>query len=111
MPRKHSLAVLLLLVLLFAGTSAKGTDRDLKKKKKTKTKHKKHKKHKTHKSVLRWVSSGGGWRAMAASMGFANVFKQAGLIDDSEASKFSAMSFNSGSAWFATQFFLLTKLF
>lgn len=69
------------------------------------------KKKKQEETVLRWVSSGGGWRAMAASMGFANVFKQAGLIDDSEASKFSAMSFNSGSAWFATQFFYSQNFF
>lgn len=48
---------------------------------------------------------------MAASMGYANVFKQAGLIDDLKASKFSAMSFNSGSAWFATQFFYSQNFF
>jgi len=54
--------------------------------------------------VYRWVSSGGGWRAMAADMGFANAFTQAGLISPTE-SKLSAMSSTSGGSWFSTQFF------
>ena len=83
MHRKILLAIALLLCLRLNATA---------------TAHKKKKK-----TVLRWVSSGGGWRAMASSIGFANAFKQAGLIGASKASKFSAMSFNSGSAWFAGQ--------
>lgn len=51
-----------------------------------------------------WSSTGGGWRAMAADMGFANLFYQAGLINN-EASSFSAISTTSGGSWFSTQFF------
>jgi len=39
---------------------------------------------------IRWASSGGGWRAMFASIGFANVFQQAGLFS-ANASKFKAI--------------------
>lgn len=39
---------------------------------------------------IRWASSGGGWRAMFASIGFANVFQQAGLFSN-DSSKFSAI--------------------
>ena len=28
--------------------------------------------------VLRWASSGGGWRAMVANLGYANAFAQTG---------------------------------
>ena len=55
-------------------------------------------------SVNRWASTGGGWRAMAADMAFANVFVQAGLFTD-DASEFSAVSTESGGTWFSTQFF------
>ena len=63
--------------------------------------------------LLRWASSGGGWRAMVASMAFSNVFEQAGLLSTSNASssQFAAMSFNSGSAWFSTQFFYSQPFF
>lgn len=53
---------------------------------------------------IRWASSGGGWRAMFASIGFANVFQQAGLFSQ-DSSKLSAISTNSGSSWFSTQLF------
>lgn len=53
---------------------------------------------------IRWASSGGGWRAMFASIGFANVFQQAGLFSQNS-SKLSAISTNSGSSWFSTQLF------
>lgn len=39
---------------------------------------------------IRWASSGGGWRAMFASIGFANAFQQAGLFFN-DSSKFSAI--------------------
>ena len=32
-------------------------------------------------SVLLWSSTGGGWRAMFADIGYANIFQQAGLFD------------------------------
>lgn len=53
---------------------------------------------------IRWASSGGGWRAMVASMGFANAFRQAGLFS-ANSSKLSAISTNSGSSWFSSQLF------
>jgi hypothetical protein len=57
-------------------------------------------------TILRWASAGGGWRSMAASMGIANIFAQAGLFgDESSSSQFTALSMQSGTAWFATQFF------
>ena len=40
--------------------------------------------------VMRWSSTGGGWRAMVACMGYANTFNQAGLFRGSK-SRFSAI--------------------
>ena len=37
---------------------------------------------KDHEHVLLWSSTGGGWRAMFADIGFANIFQQAGLFDE-----------------------------
>lgn len=55
---------------------------------------------------LVWASTGGGFRAMAASIGFANVFAQLGLFSEGNgSSSFSGISATSGSAWFATAFF------
>lgn len=54
--------------------------------------------------VYRWASTGGGWLAMSADMAFANVFAQAGVIDDTS-SAFTAVSTESGGTWFSTQFF------
>jgi hypothetical protein len=48
--------------------------------------------------VLRWASSGGGWRAMAANCGYTSSFAATGLIT-SEDSKFTAISTNSGGSW------------
>ena len=65
--------------------------------------------------VLRWASSGGGWRAQAASIGFANLFAKAGILGSGRGGKssskrrISAVSTNSGSTWFATQFFFSKK--
>jgi hypothetical protein len=59
---------------------------------------------------FRWASTGGGWPAMVASMAFANVFSQAGLITNSS-SKFSATSFQSGATWFSVQFFYSPQFF
>lgn len=53
---------------------------------------------------LLWATSGGGWRAMAGSMAYANVYAQAGLFSDS-ASSFTGVSSNSGGTWFSAQFF------
>jgi hypothetical protein len=61
-------------------------------------------------TVLRWASSGGGWRSMVVNMGFANAFMQAGLIDD-QTCHFSAVSSNSGGTWFTLQFFFSQKFF
>jgi len=60
--------------------------------------------------VLRWASTGGGWRAQAAAAGFANLFHQAGLLGEQKTKKDDALSIgafssNSGSSWFSTQFF------
>jgi hypothetical protein len=59
--------------------------------------------------VVRWASTGGGWRSMAAVMGFANLFGQAGLlptdVTSATNSQFSAISTNSGASWFSTQLF------
>lgn len=47
---------------------------------------------------------------MTASMGVANVLKQAGLLDN-ESTDFGAISTNSGATWFATQFFYSPEFF
>lgn len=47
---------------------------------------------------------------MAADIGFANAFTQAGLISPTE-SKLSAMSSTSGGSWFSTQFFYSPQFF
>lgn len=39
---------------------------------------------------LLWSSTGGGWRAMFADVGFANLFRQAGLMDE-ESTQFDAV--------------------
>jgi hypothetical protein len=62
--------------------------------------------------VLRWASSGGGWRSMISNMGYANIFAQAGIIDPVRGRcNFTAASFNSGGTWFATQFFYSPMFF
>jgi hypothetical protein len=48
--------------------------------------------------VLRWASSGGGWRAMAANCGYTGAFAATGLIT-AEGSKFTAISSTSGGSW------------
>ncbi len=65
--------------------------------------------HASAQSII-WASNGGGWRSMATVVGFANVFYQAGLIQD-DACAFEAISTNSGASWFNTQFFYSTKFF
>ncbi|CAB9501540.1 expressed unknown protein [Seminavis robusta] len=55
-------------------------------------------------AVFRWSSTGGGWRAMFACVGFANVFQQAGLMTE-DSSLFSAIATNSGASWFLVQLF------
>jgi len=57
-----------------------------------------------------WATSGGGWRAMAGSMAFSNVFYQAGLFSD-DSSSFTGVSSNSGGTWFSTQFFYSQEFF
>lgn len=61
-----------------------------------------------------WSSTGGGWRSMAAVMGFANLFQQAELFLDATSSSSSggapnnyiaSVATGSGSTWFSTQFF------
>ena len=39
---------------------------------------------------LLWASTGGGWRAMFADVGYANIFQQAGLFTESS-SRFSGV--------------------
>jgi len=51
-----------------------------------------------------WASTGGGWRAMCACIGFANVFHQVGLLSETS-SQFSAVSTVSGASWFSAQLF------
>lgn len=58
--------------------------------------------------TYRWASTGGGWRAMVADMGFANLFQQAGLLSSPQ---FSAYSGTSGSSWFGTQLFYSDNFF
>lgn len=53
---------------------------------------------------FRWSSTGGGWRAMFACVGFANVFQKAGLFTE-DSSLFSSISTTSGASWFSTQLF------
>jgi hypothetical protein len=61
-------------------------------------------------AVFRWASTGGGWRAQAAVMGFSNIFAQAGLIQQ-DSSLFSGISTQSGASWFSTQFFYSEQFF
>jgi hypothetical protein len=62
--------------------------------------------------VLRWASSGGGWRSMISNIGYANAFTQAGLIDPVQGKcNFTAISSNSGGSWFTTQFFYSQPFF
>jgi hypothetical protein len=63
-------------------------------------------------SGIIWASSGGGWRAQAASIGFSNLFGRAGLLPTagsgqggSSANKIESISTNSGASWFSAQFF------
>lgn len=58
----------------------------------------------------RWTSTGGGWRAMFACIGFSNVFQQAEILND-RGSRFSAISTTSGSTWFSTQLFYSNAFF
>eukprot|EP00443_Scrippsiella_acuminata_P022136 CAMPEP_0115361746 /NCGR_PEP_ID=MMETSP0270-20121206/102357_1 /TAXON_ID=71861 /ORGANISM="Scrippsiella trochoidea, Strain CCMP3099" /LENGTH=746 /DNA_ID=CAMNT_0002784313 /DNA_START=11 /DNA_END=2252 /DNA_ORIENTATION=- len=53
------------------------------------------------KGPVAWCTSGGGFRAMAAGMGFANAFNRAGLFDRPD---LAALGSNSGGSWFLTQF-------
>ena len=43
-----------------------------------------------HDGGLLWSSTGGGWRAMFADIGYANIFRQAGLMDETS-TKFDAV--------------------
>lgn len=52
--------------------------------------------------VLRWASSGGGWRSMVANMGYVNAFRQADLIS-TDKTNFTAISSTSGGSWFNLQ--------
>ncbi|CAB9509278.1 expressed unknown protein [Seminavis robusta] len=56
-------------------------------------------------AVFRWSSTGGGWRAMFACIGFSNVFRQAGLFSEDAPSLFSGIATTSGASWFNTQLF------
>lgn len=51
---------------------------------------------------LRWASSGGGWRSMITNNGYIHAFEKAGLVSSANC-EFTAMSFNSGASWFASQ--------
>lgn len=50
---------------------------------------------------MMWASAGGGWRAMAAGMGFARSLHLAGALDDKS---LEIAASNSGGSWFLTQF-------
>jgi len=52
--------------------------------------------------VLRLAIKGGGWRSMMTGLGFAHIFSNAGLLNETHC-QFSAISGSSGSAWFITQ--------
>ncbi|KAL9188219.1 hypothetical protein ACHAXT_006597 [Thalassiosira profunda] len=57
-----------------------------------------------------WSSTGGGWRAMFADIGFANAFRRAGLFpnatyEEGEGSRFASIATVSGGSWFSTQLF------
>lgn len=70
--------------------------------------------------LLRWASTGGGWRSQFACVGFANLFARSGLFvqDGGEpssasasASAFSAISTTSGASWFSTQLFYSNQFY
>jgi len=55
-------------------------------------------------NVLLWSSTGGGWRAMFADIGYANVFQRAGIMGDNF-TNFDSVASVSGGSWFSTQLF------
>jgi len=55
-------------------------------------------------SNLLWSSTGGGWRAMNADIGYANVFQQAGIMGENY-NNFDSIATVSGGSWFSTQLF------
>ena len=66
--------------------------------------------------LLRWASTGGGWRSQFACVGFANLFAQSGLFvkdggEQSSSSAFSAISTTSGASWFSTQLFYSNQFY
>ena len=66
--------------------------------------------------LLRWASTGGGWRSQFACVGFANLFAQSGLFaqdggETSSSSAFSAISTTSGASWFSTQLFYSNQFY
>ena len=67
--------------------------------------------------LLRWASTGGGWRSQFACVGFANLFAQSGLFaqdggeQSSSSSAFSAISTTSGASWFSTQLFYSNQFY
>lgn len=54
----------------------------------------------TSTSSKRWAASGGGWKAMFANVGVANLLQQADLL-----SEVDSVATNSGATWFSLQFF------
>ncbi|CAB9505333.1 expressed unknown protein [Seminavis robusta] len=57
-----------------------------------------------------WSSTGGGWRAMFADIGYVNVFQQAGLMTHNS-TRFSQVSTVSGGSWFSTQLFFSPEFY
>ena len=70
-----------------------------------------------HNNIL-WASTGGGWRAMFADVGYVNVMAQAGLFPNTtnttEEDSFSVLksvSTVSGGSWFSTQLFFSREFY
>lgn len=59
---------------------------------------------------LVWSSTGGGWRAMIADIGYANVFQQAGIFGENY-NNFDTIATVSGGSWFSTQLFYSKKFY
>jgi hypothetical protein len=59
---------------------------------------------------FRWSSDGSGFRSLPVQIGYANVFRQAGLITET-GSRFGSLSFSSSGTWFGTQLFYSPQFF
>lgn len=64
----------------------------------------------TSDTVFLWSSTGGGWRAQLACVGFANLFQKAGLLG-ADSSLLHSVATNSGGSWFNSLLFFSPEFY